>query len=220
MPPAVRLRGEHDEQRRGVDRAVVAPALGERVRAALPPEFVEDLAGSSSDSGRVVVPCRLASTVEHAHRQVRYERERHPGGQDRVAPEQRHEPRRAGRDHDVGGVRGVEDAQRGEVGEGPVERAGQAFVVRVDPQVGLVDDPASVREDRFDGGPLAEREQGICPSTVPDGFERHRHPTRPAGRTAHVPFDPSCVDVDARRCRVRGDDDAEVATRAGLDDPE
>ena len=43
--PPPRLRRQHDEQRRGVDRAVVALAGRERPSAAVPAELVEDLAG-------------------------------------------------------------------------------------------------------------------------------------------------------------------------------
>ena len=50
-----------------------------------------------------------------AQRQTAVDGQRHVGGEQRVAAEQGHEPRRAGGDRGEGGVHGVEDAQSTQV---------------------------------------------------------------------------------------------------------
>ena len=53
--------------------------------------------------------------LQHAERQVGIDDEREPRGDQRVAPEERHEPRCARGHHRALGVVGIEDAQRTEV---------------------------------------------------------------------------------------------------------
>ncbi|MGA1525868.1 MAG: hypothetical protein ACO4CZ_18030 [Planctomycetota bacterium] len=96
-PPPPGLVGEDDEQRGRVDRAVVAvgqvAAAGERAV----PDLVEDLPRLLLADGVLLPPLTPGEDVQRPAREVGVERQRHERGPERVPPEQRQEPRAAGR---------------------------------------------------------------------------------------------------------------------------
>ena len=71
--------------------------------------------GSSSVIGLTSRPWKLRQRLQRAEREVGVDEHRHPRREQRVAAEQRHEPRRAGGDDGPVGVLGIEEPQRGEV---------------------------------------------------------------------------------------------------------
>ena len=125
----MRLCREHDEERRRVDGAEVALACGEGPAAAPPSQLVEDLPGLLLRHRVVPGPLELGEAGQDAAGQPLVERQRHPRGQQRVAAEQGHEPRRARRDDRAVGVGLVGDAERGQVGQGLLQHHRGAGVV-------------------------------------------------------------------------------------------
>ena len=140
QPPPGQLAEQHDEQRRGVDRAVVGRATlqGERVRA-VEAGLVHDPAGLLLGPGVDVLALEVGQRLEHAEGQRGIDRQRHQRGPERVAPEQGHEPRSAGGHDGEAPPGGVEQAQRREVGQRALVRPRQGRVVGV--QGGSVLDP-------------------------------------------------------------------------------
>ena len=127
-PPPLQLAQHHDEQRGGVGAAVVDRPAAERDAGRLAEaHLVEDparlLLGERVDGP----PLEPGQGLERAQRQVGVDHHRHPRREQRVSPEQRHEPRRPGRHHRPVGVVGVEDPERGEV----FRRTGQQGPERV-----------------------------------------------------------------------------------------
>ena len=115
-PPPRQLPEEHDEQRRGVRRAVVggAAAEGQAGRGAAA-DLVQDPSGLLLGE-RVDRPALVPGQgAQRPEREVAVDRQRHQRGQQRVAAEQRHEPRRAGGDRRGGRVLLVEDPERAQV---------------------------------------------------------------------------------------------------------
>ena len=118
QPPAGQLAEQHDEQRRGVDRPVVGRATlqGERVRA-VEAGLVHDPPRLLLRPGVDVLALEVGQRVQHAEGQRGIDRQGHQRGPQRVAPEQGHEPRSAGGHDGEPAPGGVEQAQRGEVGQ-------------------------------------------------------------------------------------------------------
>ena len=115
-------------KRCGVHRAVVALTSTEHAAAAPMPELVDDLAGLFFRYRVVLRSLEIGECEEHAARQIGIERQCHQRREQRVAAEQGHEPRSASRSQRPIGVLLVDDAQRSEVGERPVDRRTEARV--------------------------------------------------------------------------------------------
>ena len=133
--PPGQLGDEHDEQRGGVDGAVVAARLppsrlalnrSKRTSCRIRP-------GSSSVSGSVRRPWVSASSASTPSRECVVDGERHPTRQQRVSTEQRHEPRgaRLRRRPDRGGQDRRSAVHRDRRASGSPPR--RATVVRRDP---------------------------------------------------------------------------------------
>ncbi len=117
-------RDEQHEERRRVGRAVVDGAVPEEGdRRAAPAQLVEDAPRLLVRPGHVRRALQLREGLRRRERERGIGGQRHQGGDDRVAPEERHEPRRAGRDHGLRAERVVVDAQRVDVLDRP--RAGE-----------------------------------------------------------------------------------------------
>ena len=67
--------------------------------------------GSSSLSASTRLPCSCASVCRVPERDRRVDREQHPTGQERIAPEQSHEPRNSRRHHDAVRMVRIEHAE-------------------------------------------------------------------------------------------------------------
>ena len=114
--PAPHLPQQHHEQRRGVGRAVVdAPAAERQGGGVAEAHLVEDPTGLLVVAGVDVGALEPGQGLEHAAGQVGIDQQGHPGGEQGVAPEHGHEPRRTGRHHHPLGKVGIEDPQRAEV---------------------------------------------------------------------------------------------------------
>lgn len=98
--------------------------------------LVQDLARLLVAAGLDLGALEAGERAQRAQRQSGVQQQRHPRGEQRVAPEHRHEPRRPGRDGDPVGMLGVEDAQRAQVLLGALQERGQAAVAGVHHRVG------------------------------------------------------------------------------------
>ena len=98
------------------------------------PQLVQDPAGLLL--GQRIDPPALypGQRLQRAERQADVERQGHPAGEQAVAPEQGHEPGRAGRDERV--PAGRLDAQRAEVVLAAAQHVGEDRVVGVDAGAG------------------------------------------------------------------------------------
>ena len=85
--------------------------------------------GSSSVRGSTFVALEARERLQRAEREVGIDEHRHPRRDQRVTTEERHEPRRAGRDDGAVGELRVEDAQPGEVARRPLEQRAELIVV-------------------------------------------------------------------------------------------
>ncbi len=131
--PAPKFAEHDDEQRRGVGGAVVDRAAAERQgRRLAEAHLVQDASrfflGAGVDLGALETRQRL----QHAEGEVGFDHHRHPRREQRVATEQRHEPRRTGSDDGALGVLGVEHAQRAEVFGAAGDDRRQQRVIGVD----------------------------------------------------------------------------------------
>ena len=90
---------------------------------------MEDLPGLFLRPRVVDGSLQLRERVQHPDGQRGVEGQGHPGGQQGVAPEQRHEPRRSSGDHDAVGVGAIDDAQPGEISERLVDHRREAWIV-------------------------------------------------------------------------------------------
>ena len=96
--PALELAEQHDEQRRRVRTAVVRAAAAERERGGrAKAHLVQDLARLLLRARVEVAALPGSQRSQRAERETRIPGQQHPRGQQRVAAEQRHEPRRARR---------------------------------------------------------------------------------------------------------------------------
>ena len=127
-PPPPRLGGQADEERGGVDGAVVAAPGRERAAAAVPAQLVEDPTGLLLRGRVVLAALEVGEAGQHPSGEGAVEGQGHPRGQQRVASEERHEPRRTGSHDRPFGVLPVDDAQGGQVGQRLVDRGGQPRV--------------------------------------------------------------------------------------------
>ena len=113
------------------------------------PQLVEDLAGLGVppvvDLGRL----ERGEDVERLDRELRPERERLERGDDRVPPEQRREPRHAGRDVALALLRAVVHEQP-EIGDAPADRQVEQLVIGRDR--GRAAGPGVVRGRALVGG--------------------------------------------------------------------
>ena len=92
-PPA-QLAEQHHEQRGGVGGAVVDAAAAERQRRRVAEaHLVQDAAGLLLGAGSTSVALEAGQRLQHAEGQVGVDEQRHPRREQRVAAEQRHEPR-------------------------------------------------------------------------------------------------------------------------------
>ncbi len=88
--------------------------------------------GSSSLSGTDVLSLETGQGLQGAESELGIDEERHPGGQQRITPEEGHEPRGARGHHRPLGVIRIEDAQRSEVLGAAGNHRPQTFVVGVE----------------------------------------------------------------------------------------
>ena len=131
-PPA-QLPEQHHEQRGGVGGAVVDGATAERERRRLAEaHLVQDAARLLLVVGPDVLALEAGQRLQGAEGQLGVDQQRHPGGQQRVAAEQGHEPRGAGGHHRPLRVVGVEDPQGPEVLGAAGHHGPQALVVGVE----------------------------------------------------------------------------------------
>ena len=86
--PSPRFGHEHDEQRCGVDGAVVALPSAEHAAAAPMAQLVDDPAGLFVGDRVVLRSLEIGECEEHAAREVGVERQRHQRREQRVAAEQ------------------------------------------------------------------------------------------------------------------------------------
>ena len=86
--------------------------------------------GCSSDAGSSSRALEIGQAGEHPAGEGSVEGQRHPGRQQRVATEQRHEPRSPGGHDGAVGVRPVDDAQGRQIGERLVDGGRQPRVER------------------------------------------------------------------------------------------
>ena len=128
--PPPRLGRQSDEERRRVDRAVVPAAGGEGAAASVPAQLVQDPARLLLGRRVVLAALEVRQAGQDPSGEGAVEGQGHPGGQQRVATEQRHEPRCPGGHDGAVRVLTVDDAQGGQVGQGLVDRGGQAGVER------------------------------------------------------------------------------------------
>ena len=138
---------QHDEQRRRVDGAVVDATAAERERRGLAEaHLVQDAARLLlACAGRPRVPWKRASVCKRAEREVGVDEHRHPRREQRVAAEQRHEPRRTRGDDRPVGELGIEDAQPGEVLRRPLEQRAGTGRRRSRPPGGAASTPRAAR---------------------------------------------------------------------------
>ena len=130
--PAPHLRQQHEVERGRVGRPVVAaePRLG----GLATPDLVDDLPRLGIDRRVVLGRLQLGEHVERAAGEVRPEQERLVRGDQRVAPEDGHEPRHAGsRQPGMSGAAAAH-SQRRQVGEGALERVLQCIPGRLQPR--------------------------------------------------------------------------------------
>jgi hypothetical protein len=127
-PPGLRAAGH--EQLRRVGGAVVRRREGEVLEdQRLGANLVEDPPRLLLGPRIVPKPLATCQGPERGHREVRAERQEHPGGPQRVAPEECEEPRRAGGDEDVRAVGGnVMEQEAFEVVEALVDDLGDPTV--------------------------------------------------------------------------------------------
>ncbi len=131
-PPA-ELAEQDDEQRRGVGRAVVDRAAAERERGRFTEaHLVQDPPGLFLGPGVGLGALEAGERLQHAEREIGVDGHRHPRREQRVATEQRHEPRRAGGDHGAFGMLRVEHAQRTEVFGAAGDDRGEMRVIGLD----------------------------------------------------------------------------------------
>ena len=126
--PPPRLGGETDEERGGVDRAVVAAPRRERTAAPVAPQLVQDPAGLLLGRRVVGAALQVGEGGQHAFGERAVERQRHPGGQQGVTAEEGHEPRSTRGDDRPIRVGPVDDPQGRQVGQGLVDGSRQARV--------------------------------------------------------------------------------------------
>ena len=122
--PAPSLGEEHEEQRRRVDRAVVAREPG--VGCAPAPHLVDDLSRLGIDRRVVLERLQLGERVERADGELGPEQQRLERGDRRVAAEDGHEPRHA-RGEERAPVLASAHAERPEVDDRAIERTAEAF---------------------------------------------------------------------------------------------
>ncbi len=118
------LGEQQDEERRGVDAAEIGEARGEAPRAdqALGAQLVQDLPGLLLGLRIILLALPARERSQDAAREIRQERARLQRGEERVAPEERHEPGDARGEVEVV-ARALEprDAQRVEILDRPLE---------------------------------------------------------------------------------------------------
>ena len=129
--PAPDLGEEHEEERRGVDRAVVDREP--RLRGLAAPQLVEDLAGLGVDRRVVLGRLEGGEGAQRGRRELRSEQHRLERGDQRVATEEGHEPRHAGRGQLVRPLRPLQ-AERREVGERPLVAPLELRPLRAEPR--------------------------------------------------------------------------------------
>ena len=203
--PAVNLGHERDEQQRGVDRPVVdvteEPASdGERPGAQLVKDLARLLGADPVDPSAL----ERREHLEAVDGELRCERQGHVRGDQRVASEERHEPRDPGRDDDpIRPVR-ARDAERAEIGDRPPVDVAKDVVVRLEGrEAGL---PAA----RPIGHRVGDEPKGVAPAArfIPDTVvDRDDVDARPP----HLPsldFDP-VADRSARQLGGRLGHDAD-----------
>ncbi len=187
--PAPHLGEQHEVERGRVDRPVVAaePRLG----GLAAPDLVDDLPRLGIDRRVVLGRLQLGEHVERAAGEVRPEQERLVRGDQRVAPEDGHEPRHAGsRQPRVPGAAAAH-SQRRQVGEGALERVLQCIPRRLQPRElrleGLL---LEVLRRRRHGRSGADGRRRRAPSAragqARAGSGRRRRRPRRARRTGHA----------------------------------
>ena len=161
--------------------------------------------------GDVLATLEPGERARRPERHVGVEHERHPGREDRVAPEQRHVPGRPGRDEHVLGVVGVLDLERPQVlarapdGGGEARDVGVASGRLVHPRDALRRRERRVaRHGRGDVLAAAQRAELHAPRPLLAGVQRHA----PADRA-----------VLARRGAL-APDRREAAMSVGVGEPE
>ena len=122
-------------------------------------QFVDDLAGLLVRHRVVLRALQIGEREQDAAGEVGIERQRHQRRQQRVPAEQRHEPRSASRDQRPLGMLLVDDAQRSEVGERPVDRRPEARIVGDHRRCPLPPSGHAVDRDRL--GRRIERRVGV-----------------------------------------------------------
>ena len=181
--PAPQLPEQHHEQRSGVDGAVVDPALVEGEACGRPePHLMEDLArlllGARVHLGSGQLSSGPAGQVGPG--------DIHPPGEQRIAAEHGHEPRRTGGHDRQLGMVGIEDAQGSQVLDRPSHRPGQDRRVGLDRRHGA--QPRRVPLGRHRNGVVATAEPpaGRSPNRTPTSMPNSRS-SRGASRTARSP---------------------------------
>ena len=130
--PAAQFAEHHDEQGGGVGGSVVGAAAAEgegggRAEA----DFVQDLAGLLLRRRVGEASLAAGQRLQGPEREAVVPREQHPRGQQRVPPEQGHEPGRARGNHGPAGVLRVEDAQRPDVFDAAAQHRRQVRLRRL-----------------------------------------------------------------------------------------
>jgi hypothetical protein len=152
------------------------------------PHLVEDAPGLLVGAGVDLLALEAGEGLEDAEGEVGVDDQRHPRGDERVAPEQRHEPRRPCGDDDPVGVVGVEDAQGPEVLGAAVHDGAKALVVGV--ELRRLGPPA---RQALDGGrPLdgmPAQVAGLDLLGLDDGRDLHTRAPGALGRHDHLEQD-------------------------------
>ena len=179
--PSAQLTEQHDEERGGVGGPVVDAPAAERQRGRVAEaHLVEDAARLLLASRVDVLALEPGQGLQDPERQVGVDEQRHPRRDERVAAEHRHEPRRAGRQHDALGIVGVEDPQRPEVLGARGDDGPQAVVIGLD--LGHLATPLGQSLGR--GGPvdrLAAQVAGVDRLALDDGVELQAARPLPVG---------------------------------------
>ena len=133
IAPAAELAEQHHEEGRRVDAPVVdAPAAERQLGRLAEAHLVENAAGLLLGDRIHLAALVQREGLERAQREVAVDEHRHPRREQGVAPEEGHEPRRAGGHDGALGVVGIEEPQRGQVLGGAGDEGGEGVVISGD----------------------------------------------------------------------------------------
>ncbi len=128
-PPTTELAEQHDEQRRGIGRAVVRAASDQcRFVDTEIPGLVHDSSGLLLGDQIDFLALKFGERLEHTDGQCWIDRQRHVRADQRISTEQRHVPRCAGGDHRLATAARVMQAQRTDVFDRAVKGCAQLAV--------------------------------------------------------------------------------------------